>query len=71
MVKDSNMTKRKRGRPVRYPFEQLEPGQSFYVFNDVPGVRTMRNLTYRWGKRLNRRFVCKVVDLGLRVDREW
>ena len=59
-------------RPVmrerrRYPYREMELGDSFWVAEI--GLQVMMNTNYRWGKRLGRRFVARAEGGGVRVWR--
>ena len=55
------------GRPSRYPFADMEVGDSFFV-PDAPANRLACAATWAT-KRYNRRFITRVVEHGVRVWR--
>ena len=50
-----------------YPYREMQVGESFLVI----GVRleTMLNTNWRWGKKMNRRYVARTEGAGVRVWR--
>lgn len=52
---------------VRYPFPDLAIGDSFLARTN--NIQVMRNLAYRSGKKLGRRFVARKCETGVRVWR--
>jgi len=50
---------------VKYPFSELAVGKSFSVALAEANEMSLRNLSYKWGKELNKKFaVIKHKDYG-------
>jgi hypothetical protein len=61
-----------RGVPIprrggKYPYEELGVGDSFFVPNGESQL--VSNNNWRMSKKLDRKFVCKKIDGGIRVWR--
>ena len=54
-------------RGARFPYEQLEVGDSFYV--EGGKLSSICNSNYRVGKRLQAKFTARQEDSGVRVWR--
>ena len=61
----------KKGRPVRYPWQDLQVGQSFIVpASDGKSLLYMRQTCWRWSQRLMTTFRCRALsDGGIEVAR--
>ena len=59
----------KRSRSHKYPFRELEVGDSFYVALSEQEINVLRVLAWRFSKQTGWRFVTKKVDSGVRVWR--
>lgn len=57
------------GRPFLYPFDQMEPGQSFFVGDGCGNITSCRRAAYSYGKRTGKKFTSRAVEGGLRVWR--
>lgn len=51
----------------RYPYREMEVGDSFWV-SEV-GLQVMMNTNYRWGKKLGMRFIAREEGGGVRIWR--
>lgn len=63
-----------RGRPskyhpTKYPWAEMEVGDSFFSPSDGAAPATMRDSASRAGKRLGRRFAVHLAEGGVRVWR--
>jgi hypothetical protein len=59
------------GRPSKWPFRTLKVGEGFYVTDKVDRIR-VKAAIYNWNWRLKdegKRFICKPVAIGLRIQR--
>lgn len=56
-----------RTRRAKYPWNELEVGQSFFV--DGARLRSMSSTASHAGRRLKRKFIVRSVDSGVRVWR--
>ena len=59
----------RRSRNHKYPFRELELGDSFFVALDEQGINVLRVLAWRFAKETGWKFVTKRVDGGVRVWR--
>ena len=59
----------KRSRNHKYPFRELELGDSFYVALSEQEINVLRVLAWRFAKATGWKFVTKRVDSGVRVWR--
>jgi hypothetical protein len=56
------------GRKSQYPFDEMEPGDSFFI----PGMKSSAEISSSVSYRKNRyqeKYVCRAVEGGLRVWR--
>ena len=59
-------------KEVKYPFKEMDIGDSFFVSFEVGGdglVRRMHSTAYNYGKRLGRKFLARKVEGGVRIWR--
>ena len=63
--KDVPVPSKKRGK--KYPYENMDIGDSFVVSN--LGIQVVCNLNYRAKKKLNRSFIARTEEGGVRVWR--
>lgn len=70
----SDKLKGERARKSKYPWHQLQIGQSFEVPDSEVVVETLKSLAYRTGKRTGKRFEVahhpelKVYEVGRKAD---
>jgi hypothetical protein len=60
----------RRGPPCKYPWDELEVGDSFFVStSDLPpsGISTMRNVCSQVGRRRGKLFSCVAQPDGVRI----
>lgn len=58
-----------RGRPAKYPWAEMEVGDSFFSPSDGATAATMRAGAQKAGKRLGFTFAVRLVEGGVRVWR--
>jgi hypothetical protein len=58
----------KLGKPIVYPFEDMNVGDSFLV-TDVRKFDASRNSACKYGQRHNKKFVTSFTDEGVRIWR--
>jgi len=58
-----------RANRNRYPFAEMEPGDSFFVELDDAGINVLRVLASRFAKKHGLSFATKKMDSGVRVWR--
>jgi hypothetical protein len=60
----------RNGPSSRFPFENMEPGDSFLVeTKDHKKMKQIQNLAYKCGPRYRMKFATRKVDGGMRVWR--
>lgn len=59
----------RRSLKHKYPFAQMDLGDSFFVELDEQGINVLRVLAWRFSKETGWKFVTKKVDGGVRVWR--
>jgi hypothetical protein len=56
-----------RGRPSKYPWQNMQPGNSFFVPNGTP--KSMYHLANRASKQYGHKYTVRTMDGGVRVWR--
>lgn len=65
-----DMPKEKSGRPMKYPWPDMKPGDSVFFQDQPSGTQSRPAIAaYVWARTNDAKFICRSIDGGVRIWR--